>query len=99
MLDMSTLGDSLIWEITPMTGQDKYPLFQASHLPKPSSASPHSFEVVFGARGCAVGYSFIYDGSKITDDDRDVDRNTFIFTRGIGVFYHYYNLFSIRFTF
>ncbi|NNK86434.1 MAG: lipid A deacylase LpxR family protein [Desulfobacterales bacterium] len=73
--------------------------FQASHLPKPSSASPHSFEIVLGARGCALGYSVIYDGSIITDDDRNVDRNTFIFARGIGAFYHYYKLFSIRFTF
>jgi hypothetical protein len=73
--------------------------FQASHLPKPSIASPHSFELVLGARGCGLGYSVIYDGSMITDDDRNVERNKFILTRGIGIFYHYYSLFSIRLTF
>lgn len=90
------------WNI--LEGFNTYPappgrgFFQASHLSKPSSASPHGFEVVFGARGCGLIYSVIYDGSLITDDDRAVDRNDFILTGGLGIFYHYYDLFSIRFT-
>jgi lipid A 3-O-deacylase len=73
--------------------------FQASHLAKPPKASPHGLEVVIGARGCGLGYSIIYDGSMISDDDRDIDRNRFIFSRGGGIFYHYYSLFSIQVTF
>jgi len=74
-------------------------LFQASYLPKPSSASPHGIEVILGARGTAMAYSVVYDGSIITGDDRDVDRNYFFYTVGLGIYYHYYDLFSIRATF
>ncbi len=73
--------------------------FQASYLPKPATASPHGFEIVLGARGCALGYSVIYDGSLVTDDERDLKRNQFIFSRGAGFFYHYYDRFSIQVTF
>ncbi len=89
------------WNI--LEGFNTYPappgrgFFQASHLPKPSTTSLHSFEVVFGARGCGLIYSVIFDGSIITDDDRAVDRNVFVFSRGLGIFYHYYDQFSIRF--
>ena len=38
----------------------------------------------------------IYDGSFITDDDRDVKRNGCYISAGIGIAYHYYEFFSIR---
>ena len=53
------------WNI--LEGFNSYPappgrgVFQASHLPKPPSASPHSFEVVFGARACGLLYSVYHD--------------------------------------
>ncbi len=73
-------------------------LFQATYLPKPKSASPHAIEFILGARGTGMAYSVIYDGSLITDDDRDVDRNGFLFAVGFGIYYHYYNGLSIRAT-
>ena len=91
------------WNI--LEGFNTYPappgrgFFQASHLPKPPSASPHGFEAVLGARACYLMYSVIYDGSLITDDTRSVDRNDFILVGGLGLFYHYYKVFSIRTTF
>lgn len=72
--------------------------FQASNLPKPPSASPHGIEIILGARGSGLAYSVIYDGSIITGDDRDVDRNNFFCTVGAGIYYHYYDVFSIRAT-
>jgi hypothetical protein len=91
------------WNI--LEGFNSYPappgrgFFQASHLPKPGSASPHGFEMVLGARACQLFYSVIYDGSLITNDDRSVDRNNTIFAAGMGLFYHYYDVASIRVTF
>ena len=91
------------WNI--LEGFNTYPappgrgFFQASHLAKPPSASPHGFEAVLGARACYLIYSVIYDGSLITDDTRSVDRNDFILVGGFGLFYHYYKFFSIRATF
>ena len=91
------------WNI--LEGFNTYPappgrgFFHASYLPKPPSASPHGFEVVMGARTSHLIYSVIYDGSLITDDNRSVDRNYFILAAGLGLFYHYYDLFSIRITF
>jgi hypothetical protein len=70
--------------------------FQAYYLPKPTSASPHSAELTLGARASAVAYSVLYDGSFITDDDRDVDREDFILAGGIGFNYHYYDFFTFR---
>lgn len=90
------------WNI--LEGFNAYPappgrgFFQAAYLPKPSSASAHSFEFVLGARACGLIYSVIYDGSIITDDHRSVDRNNFVFAAGAGLFYHYYKKFSIRLT-
>jgi hypothetical protein len=87
-----------------LEGFDAYPappgrgFFQASYLPKPSSASPHAVEFVLGGRCTTMAYSVIYDGSFMTGDDRDVDRNSFFFTAGFGIYYHYYDLFSIRAT-
>jgi hypothetical protein len=72
--------------------------FQAAYLPKPSVASPHGFEFVLGARVIGLGYSVIYDGSFLTEDDRDIDRNRFVATSGVGIFYHNYSRFSIRIT-
>jgi lipid A 3-O-deacylase len=85
-------------------GFDTYPappgrgFFQSSYLPKPSSASPHAFEIIMGARGTGLLYSVIYDGSFITDDDREVKRNGYYFSAGIGIVYHYYDFLSIRAT-
>jgi lipid A 3-O-deacylase len=70
--------------------------FQAYYLPKPATASPHGIEVTLGARASWLGYSVIYDGSVITDDDRDVDREDYILSWGAGLNYHYYDFFSFR---
>ena len=40
----------------------------------------------------------IYDGSFITDDDREVERNGYYFSAGVGLAYHYYDFLSIRAT-
>jgi lipid A 3-O-deacylase len=69
---------------------------QSSYLPKPSSASPHAFEMIINVSGTGLLYSVIYDGSFITDDDRDVKRNGCYISAGIGIAYHYYDFFSIR---
>ena len=71
-------------------------IFQASTLPKPASASPHGLEIIIGAIGTGLIYSVVYDGSFITGDDREVERKDFVVDRGIGIYYHYYNLFAIR---
>jgi len=90
------------WNI--LEGFSTYPappgrgLFQASYLPKPASASPHGIEVILGVRGTGLAYSVIYDGSILTGDDRDVDRNNFLFSGGVGLNYHYYDVLSIRAT-
>ena len=97
-----TLALRFGWNI--LEGFTTYPappgrgFFQASNLPKPSSASPHGIEIILGARGSGLAYSVIYDGSIITGDDRDVDRNNFFCTVGAGIYYHYYDVFSIRAT-
>ena len=70
--------------------------FTAYHIPKPATASPHGVEAVLGLRGTGLIYSVIYDGSFITDDDRDVEREDFIAAGYIGLNYHYYKLLSIR---
>jgi len=72
--------------------------FQSSYLPKPSSASPHALEFIIGARGTGLLYSVIYDGSFITNDDRDVERKNCYFSAGVGITYHYYDFLSIRAT-
>jgi hypothetical protein len=74
-------------------------LFQASQLPKPSTASPYVLELFIWARGCRLFYSVIYDGSFITDDDRYVDRNNSMFAYGMGLCYHHYDFLSIRMAF
>ncbi len=72
--------------------------FQSSFLPKPPSASPHAIEVTVGVRGTGLLYSVIYDGSFITNDDREVERNGYYFSTGISIAYHYYDFCSIRAT-
>lgn len=90
------------WNI--LEGFNAYPappgrgLFQASYLPKKPSASPHGLEIILGARGTGMAYSVIYDGSIITGDDRSVDRNNFFFTGSVGIYYHFYDNFSIHAT-
>jgi hypothetical protein len=87
-----------------LEGFNSYPappgrgFFQASYLAKPESASPHGVELVLGGRCTGLLYSVIYDGSLITGDDRDVDRNNFYFAAGVGLYYHYYDCLSIRAT-
>lgn len=71
-------------------------MFQSAYIPKPKNASPHSYEVLLGLRGAAILYSVLYDGSLITSDDRDVDREDFALVGGAGLFYHYLNSFSVR---
>jgi hypothetical protein len=70
--------------------------FQAYYLPKPSFASPHSVEFLLGVQPVVVFYSVIYDGSIITDDDRDVEREDYILEGLIGLNYNYYDFLSIR---
>lgn len=72
--------------------------FQSAYLPKPMSVSPHAIECLLGCRGTALAYSVIYDGSLITSDDRDVERRYFCFSAGVGIYYHYYDLLSVRVT-
>jgi hypothetical protein len=73
--------------------------FQAYNIPKPASASPHSVELVLAARGTAAAYSVLYDGSIITNDDRDIEREDFFYATLIGVNYHYYDYLSVRVSF
>lgn len=70
--------------------------FTSYQIPKPSSASPHSVELLLAARATGLVYSVLYDGSIITDDDRDVERETFILSGGIGINYQYYDFLSVR---
>ncbi len=70
--------------------------FTAHQVPKPAFASPHGFEVVLGARGTALGYSVLYDGSLVTDDEREVARKNFFASAGLSINYHHYQLFSLR---
>jgi hypothetical protein len=70
--------------------------FQACRVPKPAAASPHGFEVVLGGMATGLMYSVLYDGSMLTDDDRDVERRNYFFSGLIGFNYHYYDLLSLR---
>lgn len=70
--------------------------FQASYLPKPAFASPHSVEMVLGVIGVYEIYTVGYDGSLITSDDRDVAREDYFGTLVWGFNYHYHKLFSLR---
>ncbi|WP_419657199.1 conserved uncharacterized protein, DUF2219 [Desulfosarcina variabilis str. Montpellier] len=94
------LGLRLGWNI--QEGFNVFPAppgygFFGSHLvPKPETASPHCVELVLTCKSMAMIYSAFFDGSVITDDDRDVDRETFAFAGMIGLNYYYYKMFSIR---
>ena len=70
--------------------------FQAYHLLKPVSACHHGIEMVLGANTGALIYSVVYDGSLLTTDERDVEREYLIYDVYIGLNYHYYDVFSIR---
>lgn len=70
-------------------------IFQASHIPKPAFASPHSVELLLGVSGKGVLYSSVYDGSLITSDDRDVEREVFLASGLFGLNYHYHKRFSV----
>jgi hypothetical protein len=71
-------------------------IFQAAHIPKPATASPHGAELVVGGRAMGLLYSVIYDGSLITGDNRTVERENFVFSGLLGLNYHYYDFFSLR---
>lgn len=71
-------------------------IFQAALVPKPAYASPHSIEILLGIRGVGLIYTVIYDGSIVTSDDRDVERENLIATGLIGFNYHYHKLLSVR---
>ena len=97
------LGVKFGWNIS--EGFNAFPappargVFSANEIPKPSYASPHGFEIILAGRGTGLLYSVIYDGSIITSDDRDVERNDFSLTGMIGLNYHYYKFMSVRFAF
>lgn len=74
-------------------------IFQHFHLPKPASASPHGMEVVVGARASRMFYSVLYDGSFLTDDDREVDREDYVFGGELAINYYHYDRFSVRLIF
>jgi hypothetical protein len=74
-------------------------LFTDYHIPKPSGASRHGVELVLAGRATGLAYSVLYDGSVITDDDREVEREDFILTGLAGLNYHYYKRLSIRLAF
>ena len=73
-------------------------VFQAAHIPKPATASPHGIELFAGVRGMGLLYSVIYDGSIVTGDDRQVERENFVFSGLFGLTYHYYDRMSLRLT-
>lgn len=68
----------------------------AMEITKPAHVSPHSIDFFIGARGTALLYSVFYDGSFITSDDRDVERDDFIAAALLSINYHYYDRFAIR---
>ena len=74
-------------------------LYTDYHIPKPSNASRHGVELVLAGRATGLAYSVLYDGSKITDDEREVEREDFIFSGLAGLNYHYYKRLSIRLAF
>ena len=63
--------------------------FQAADIPKSAAASPHSIECILALRGTGLLYSVVYDGSLITGDDRDVEREIFTLAGIVGVVYRY----------
>lgn len=71
-------------------------IFSNLILAKPETASPHSIEFVMAARASGLVYSVLYDGSLITDDERDVEREDYIISGLLGINYHYYDLLSFR---
>jgi len=88
------------WNI--LEGFSAYPappgrgIYQSAHLNKPETVSPHGVEFVLAARGSALAYSVLYDGSFITSDDRDVKREDYILSGIVGINYHYFDRLSIR---
>lgn len=85
-----------------MEGFSAYPtppgrgMFSAYQVPKSASSSPHGFEFILGIRGTALGYSVLYDGSFITDDEREVGREDFYASAGLSLNYHHYDMFSVH---
>lgn len=71
-------------------------LVRAAQLPLPPQASSHSIEAIVGLSLTALAYSVFYDGSLISGDDRDVDRDSYLFGGLVGINYHYDNSLSVR---
>ncbi len=71
-------------------------IFQHYHLPKPDSVSPHGFDVAVGARASRWLYSVLYDGSFITNDDREVEREDYVFAVELGLNYYFHDRFSFH---
>ena len=94
------IGFRFGWNI--QEGFNTYPappgrgFFQSSLLAKPASASPHAMEFVLAGRASALAYAVFYDGSIITNDDREVEREDFIFGGYLSINYHHYDMLSIR---
>ncbi len=74
-------------------------IFQDFHLPKPASASAHGVEVAISARASRMFYSVLYDGSFLTDDDRDVEREDYVFGGELSIHYYHYDRFTVRLIF
>jgi len=73
-----------------------YGIFANTLAPKPAAASPHGVELILAGKVMRLFYSVIYDGSILTDADRHVEHEDFIFALMAGLNYHYYDLCSIR---
>ena len=74
-------------------------IFQDFHLPKPASASAHGVEIAVSARVSQMFYSVLYDGSFLSDDDRDVEREDYVFGGEFAIHYYHYDRFTVRLIF
>ena len=73
-------------------------LYKASLIPKSEHSSPHAFDCTIGVRGMGLAYTVLYDGSFITSDDREVDREDFVASLFFGITYSYDDKVSVRFS-
>lgn len=74
-------------------------IFNDFSLPKPPETSAHGFEIDFRVRVSGMLYSVLYDGSLITRDDRDVEREDWVYVLGWGVSYYFHDRFAVRLLF
>ncbi len=71
-------------------------LFSNLYIPKPALASRHGIELILAGRATELAYSVVYDGSFITNDDRDLEREDVFFSGLVGLNYYYYKTLSIH---